>query len=214
MKRLLLLAGLAAFFQSASAQGYAGAIVALSNVGMDCLVPAVSCDRQARGGRIYVGTQLSEASRINLGVGAIDGIEVGYMKFGRARSAGTATSFIIADPADPGADPVPVAVPATATAQADALTVAVAAHFPVTDAFGLAARIGAAYVSSTVKWTKEGRSTGSRTSNEIRPYLGLGLEYNIPDLIKLVGTYDWTQYSVDGQKGSATLLGLGVEKAF
>ncbi len=213
MKRLVLLAGLAASFQSVSAQGYAGAIMALSNVGMDCWVSAVSCDRQARGARIYFGTRLSEASRINLGVGAIDAIEVGYMKFGHARSAGTASSFM-QDPDDPGAPPLPTTVPATTTAQADALTIAATAHFAVTDNFGLAARIGAAYVSSTVKWTREGLSTGSRTSNHIRPYLGLGLEYNIPDVIKLVGSYDWTQFSVDGQKGAATLLGLGLEKAF
>lgn len=212
MKRLVLLACLAASFQSVSAQGYAGAIMALSKVGMECGAVAVSCDRSAHGGRIYFGSQLSEASRINLGVGAIDGIEVGYMKFGHARSAGTASSFMY-DPNDQ-AVLLPTTVPVTTTTQADALTIAATAHFPVTDALGLAARIGAAYVSSTVKWTREGFSTGSRTSSQLRPYLGLGLEYNIPDVIKLVGSYDWTQFSVDGQKGSATLLGLGLEKAF
>lgn len=211
MKRLFVVAAMSAAVSSVHAEGYAGAILALTRLDIPCEA-SVPCDRKANGGRIYFGSRLSDASRIDLGVGAIDAVEFGYMKLGTAKTVGTATTYVF-DP-DDQTIVTPVTVPTTARTQSDALTIAAVMHFPVTTNLSFAARAGAAYVTTTVKRTQDGLSSGSRSESHLRPYVGLGVEFDIPQWVKVVGTFDATQFEVNGKKGSAQLMGLGLEKAF
>lgn len=211
MKRLFVVAAMSAAVSSVHAEGYAGAILALTRLDIPCEA-SVPCDRKANGGRIYFGSRLSDASRIDFGVGAIDAVEFGYMKLGAAKTEGSATTYKF-DPDDP-AVVNSVLVPATVKTQADALTFAAVMHFPVTTNLSFAARAGAAYVTTTVKRTQDGLSSGSRSESHLRPYVGLGVEFDIPQWVKVVGTFDATQFEVNGKKGSAQLMGLGLEKAF
>ena len=60
----------------------------------------------------------------------------------------------------------------------------------------------------------DGRRFDSKTKSTVQPYVGLGLEYQLPRDVKLQGGVDWTRYRVDGRSGSATQLGLGASVAF
>jgi OmpA-OmpF porin, OOP family len=59
----------------------------------------------------------------------------------------------------------------------------------------------------------KGKTTTASDSN-IKLYTGLGLEYTMSPEIKLVGAFDLTNVEVDGDSGTAWLLGAGAQVAF
>lgn len=218
----LALSGLAS---AVSAQGYAGAVLALSKIGVPCEAGAVSCDTGRKASfKLYAGTKLKPQNRIDLGIGAVDALEFSYMRFARRASSGA--EFIpdndVGFPSYTGyyAD-------ATRSDLADALTLAAVANFPVIDQVVFSAKLGVAYVSATSRKsqgvayfdlalppTDPQRTTGGKTTSTFKPYIGLGLAYEVPNLGRIVGSYDRTQFDTDERKGAASLIGLGVEKSF
>ena len=70
MKKILLAAALVASCGLASAQGYAGALIGMSQFSIDC--PVASCDKSDTAFKIYGGYEVSDGIAV----------EVGYTDFG------------------------------------------------------------------------------------------------------------------------------------
>lgn len=209
MKRIVVAAMMAGLCSAASAQGYAGAVASLSRLDFGC-TNGSACDEKGMGFKLYAGTKLSPARTLNFGIGAVDAIEMSYLKFGKGKTKGSTEIDFFED-----GSIFPFPVDTTETALADALTVAAVAHVPIiADQFLVAGRLGVAYVSSTLRRTLDNKSAGGKTSSSFQPYAGLGLEFVIPNVVKIVGSADWTKYEVDGRRGTARLIGLGAEKEF
>lgn len=98
--------------------------------------------------------------------------------------------------------------------QADALSLAAVARFPLFEQMNFSAKAGVAYVSSTVRVDLEGVQYSSETATKFKPYVGFTLEYDIPAIVRVVGSFDYTQYDVGGKRGGASMLGIGAEKSF
>lgn len=210
MKKAVLLASLLAATSWASAQGYVGAVAALSRLSDGCTESYRCSGTQAKGFKVFAGTRLPQGQGLDLGVGQVNRVEVSAMRFGRVNSR----SNITVPDLNEDFDPIDREVTVSDQVRADALTVAAVAEFPVMDQFSLVAKLGVAYVTSTVKFTQDGAGMGSKSQNSIRPYAGVGVEVTVPGDIRVMGTVDWTRYAVDGRSGSATQLGLGASVSF
>lgn len=213
MKRVLAVA--TAFFSLvpvAYSQGYAGAVYSFTNVDFGCS-SAGGCDKSAKGWKFYGGAALSPKNTVDFGIGKISAFEVSYFQFGRARTKDATATEVYYDADNTGLNATRV-VPAQYSADTNALSVALVAKIPLVDQVAFSVKAGAAYVTSTYRTEVNGQSRGSETASKLKPYLGLGVEYDIPDLIKLIGTFDITRFDVAGHKGNASMFGLGAEKAF
>jgi hypothetical protein len=214
MKRSICVAiALGGLTTIASAQGYVGAVRSLTNVGFDC-AEGLTCDKSSKGWRFYGGTKLAPNNSLDFGIGKVNAVEVSYMRFGHATLNGGSrqmSSYVYV-----GINGIPVTVTQSLSymAEADATSVAAVAHLPIFDQFALSARLGLAYVSSTFRTSVDGRVDSSKTESKFKPYIGLGFEYDIPSIVKLVGSLDMTKYDVNGYNGSMRMIGLGAEKTF
>lgn len=193
----------------ANAQGYVGAVRSFTNIGYEC-PPGMNCDKSGHGWRFYGGTKLSASKQIDLGIGKVDSVEVGYLKYAQVISSGQATVDYLNDVGDPATRIAPTAL----RIQADALTLAMVARFPLVDQLSASARLGVAYVSSTVRHDLDGMTNTSETTTKLKPYVGFGVEYDIPSVVKVVGTFDLTKVNAGGFSGNARMIGLGAEKSF
>lgn len=209
MKKIIVAFSFCLSSAATFAQGYVGAVAALTSIGLDCS-GQTNCDKRGFGVKFYAGSKLSASNQIDLGIGKVDAVEVGVINFGKASSQFTA-GYTYEDPVL-GLTPATRVVHQVATA--NALTAAVVLNAPVTTDFALSARLGGAYVSSTVKKYVEGAGDGSVTSTKLKPYVGFSASYNIVDSIKLIGSYDATRYDVLGHQSWLSLLGLGAEMSF
>jgi len=211
MKKCLLAAAAVFCGSVVHAQGYAGAVSALSKIDFGCSASDAVCKNNGRGGKLYAGVGLSPQSVLNFGIGAVDAVEVAYIKFAQGKKSGTAGVITY----DADNDVYYSRTAATMTyRQADAIAAAAVAHFQLFENATASAKLGVAYVSSTRRTSQEGVSMGGETAPKFKPYIGLGLEYNVPQVIRLVGSFDRTKYDVGGVKANATLIGLGAEKDF
>lgn len=213
MYRVLTVIGFALFSVAAQAQGYVGAVAALSSVGVDCS-NTLSCDKKGRAVKLYAGTKLAGNNQIDFGVGKLTSIEFGMINFGKAESS-RGQVFNAYDPNNDGnggtGDVLRVV---SRVGTANALTLAAVADFPVTNEFSLAAKLGVAYVSSTLRTYVDGVANGSETETKLKPYLGLGASLSLADTFKVVGSYDLTAFDVAGRKSRASALGVGAEISF
>lgn len=212
MNRVFLFAILNAVAYASHAQGYVGAVRSLTSVDFNC-GSSSDCDKSSKGWRFYGGVKLAPANVIDLGgIGKIDSVEVAYMRFGLAAANGTRPIINYDGDTDTS---TPVDLPVSYRAQADAIAASMVARFPLFDQFSLAGRLGVAYVSSTIKTVdSNGASFFSETATKFKPYIGLSVEYDIPSVVKVVGTLDMTHYDVSGRKGNMRMFGLGAEKSF
>ncbi|MFN3913753.1 MAG: outer membrane beta-barrel protein [Aquabacterium sp.] len=210
MKKIVLFASLVAACSWASAQGYVGAVAALTRLSDACTDTYRCSGTQAKGFKVFAGTYLPKGQGLDLVIGQVNRVEVGAMRFGRVNSRSTTTVPDL----DEDFNPINREVDVTDKVKAEALTVAAVAEFPVLDQFSLVAKLGVAYVTSTVKFTRDNQGIGAKSQNSIRPYAGLGVEVGLPAGIRVMGTADWTRYAVDGRSGSATQLGLGASVSF
>lgn len=214
MKKILLGSFFCIVSVSAFAQGYAGAVAALSKMGLNCDGQA-SCDKKGRAVKLYVGSNLSQEKQIDFGVGRLQAVEVSFIGFGKSSSNGTGYLY---DPnvdiLDPAAPSPLYPVPTSKSVTANAITFAGVLKFPIVEGAGAVARVGAAYVSSTARYYVQGGSNGSETSTKLKPYIGLGLEYEAVKGLRFVGAYDWTKLDVSNQRGGLQSLGLGAEMDF
>lgn len=210
MKRLIVSLVVGGFCGFAAAQSYVGAVWALTNIGYDC--PSGSaCDKSGKGLKFYGGTSLPNSAQIDLGVGRVQSFEVAYSRFGKVSSSSVIDysyyDSVSGLPATRPAEQVEIM-------QADAISAVFVARFPIVDSVAISARLGAAFVSSTLKTEIDGRSNKSETATKLKPYASVGVEYEVPSVIKIVGGVDLTGYDVGGRKGTMRMVSLGAEKTF
>lgn len=230
MKRTLVGIVLAGLYATASAQGYVGAIVGLSNYDLDCKGFS-PCDKKDKAVKLYAGTQFKKGW-VDTPRFKLDTVEVSYIRFGSVK-AGTGTRR------DSYEDPDTLETtntdrPMSASGKASALTAAGVGRFIITPTLTASVKAGVAYVNTTIDQAVGGASWGSDTKSKLKPYFGLGLEYALNDKFKIVGNFDYTSYSgeldgkVDGKsdtdadnvisdstlKGRVYQLGLGLQFGF
>ncbi len=211
MKRVIAACCLAGVSSVALADGYFGAVLALSKIQSGCS-SGYKCDQVALGGRLYGGTKLKPSQVVDLGgLGSINAMEVGYIRPGNGKSSG---NKVIRRYNPDLADVEVVSVPATETVEATVIYAALVSNFPLDAQTSLSAKLGVAYVSSTLLSRVDGVSDGGQTATKFKPYLGLGAAYSIGDGLSLTGSFDFTQYDVVGRKGNITALGFGAQKSF
>ena len=193
------------------AQGYVGAVVALSNVDFECQARFSSCDKSSPGGKVYFGQKVSGPSW--LGQFSPRALEVVYLRFGSAEAKGTGTIDVSFDT---GVEIIRQTRPAPIAEKAETDAIAVAGVWSTEPARGatISAKAGIAYVSSTIKSSLDGRSNGAKSQSRWQPYLGFGAAYGVADTARLMVNLDLTRFDVDGRKGLARMLGLGAELDF
>ena len=206
MKKVFVASSLMAACVSAMSQGYAGAVYALSRIDGACQGQE-TCDHRGRAVRAYFGANLSASNQIDLGIGKVAAVDFGLMNFGKGGSTGQGTYTV-----DVNAGPI--TVPTQRSTTANALTFAVASVFPFGGGVSGVVRTGAAYVSSTVRYYVNGVENGSETATKLKPYIGLGLEVDVVDNVKIVGAFDWTKFDVAGSSSSLRSIGLGAQVGF
>ncbi|MBI3381252.1 MAG: hypothetical protein HY019_04515 [Aquabacterium sp.] len=207
MKKLVLVLVAAVPGFAVHAQGYVGAVAALTSIGGGCPSGNTECDKKGFGLHLYAGSTLSKAKQIDFGVGRLESVEVGLMTFGKGDSNGVKQIPIPYDTAT-------TEVPTSAVATANALTFAAVSRVPLMDGVAIGIKTGIAFVSSTMRYSIGGVQDGSETASKLKPYLALTVEYAPMSNLKIVWSYDWTRFDVAGQKGSLGALGLGAEVGF
>lgn len=210
MKNVVIFGALLAASSLCAAQGYVGAVAAFARLSESCTAGYECSGSQTKGFKLFAGARLSPSQTLNLGPARINRVEVAAMRFGRVNSNGLETIYVLND----SFDVVPQDVASKHEVSANALAVAAVAEIPVTSDLAVLARVGVAYVTATMSTTLDGTSNGSKSGNAIRPYLGLGVEYALPNDIQLVSSIDWTRYSVGTLSGSATQIGFGASVGF
>jgi len=207
MKKIIISSAIALLSCAAAAQGYAGAVVALTKLGADCAGMLV-CDTKGHGAKIYFGSKLAKENQLDFGVGGVDAIEFGVIAFGKGASNYT-REYVDAVSGGPN-----IVAPATTVNTANALIASVVARVPLFEGASFLVRPGVAYVSSTQRYYVSGVQNGSETATKLKPYVGLGLEFSLMENMKVVGSFDWTKFDVANQKANLTSLGLGAEIGF
>lgn len=210
MRNIFVIATLMAACSTAMSQGYVGAVVALSRIDGACQGQD-TCDHKGHAIRAYFGSALSPDHQVDLGIGKLSSVEVGFVNFGKGGSTG-AISYI--DPTDSDPTTNQHTRPGQRSTTANALTLAAVSTFPFGGGVTGVVRTGVAYVSSTVRYYDVGVENGSETATKLKPYLGLGVEYEVVDNLKIVGAFDWTQFDVAGNKSSLKSFGLGAQVGF
>lgn len=206
MKNMMITAAMGVFCGVAAAQGYVGAVAALTKLGSGCS-GTLSCDTSGVGAKVYFGSKLSKESRFEFGVGEIDAVEFGVMSFGKG-------SYTYNKDYVDGSTGDPFTLNASTVNTANALVASIVARVPLFDGASFLVRPGLAYVSSTQRYYVAGAQNGSQTETKLKPYLGLGLEYSLTDNFKVVGSFDWTRFDAASQNVNLMSLGLGAEVGF
>lgn len=212
MKNIIVGAVLACVSAVAGAQGYVGAVAALSNYRIDC-PNSIKCDKGGFAGKVYFGQDFQPSSVISLGAMKVGSFEFGFVNFGRSNSAAVDLLPSQTEDALNGNEPL-VYGTFGKTYIAHALTAAMVGRIPLAGALNGVARVGVAYVSTTLKQSTNAASNGSVTEAKLKPYVGFGIEYEIANLVTVTGGVDITQYQAGGNKGTLTLLGIGAQKGF
>lgn len=210
MKKILWISACMGLSVPVYAQGYFGAVAALSSVGLDC-ASTKSCDKKGFALKVYGGTKLSPSSQLDLGFARLDAVEFSAINFGKVGAIDSTTvkryntnTFTIDT----------VVVDASTVNTVNAITAAAVLNAPVSSEIGLAARLGVAYVSATSRRYVDGGSNGSETRTKIQPYVGLSAMYSITDGIRLVGSYDFTRAPFVGRTANVSAYGVGAELTY
>lgn len=227
MKKIYVMSLLAVAAAAAHAEGYVGASVGRGKLPFDCQQDA-TCKQRVNVFKIYAGTRLKDSRQIDLGVGRVDALEVGYLRnYGRAtetRMEEQQYNVIVRDPSDPTNttnDVFTRTAPARRLVSLDALLLAPVLRVNVMPDVDLFVKAGAAIVTATVKTTKTATtaeptevSVKSDSQTKLKPYVALGASYAVTSGIKVFGSADWLPYSVEGINGTARAFSLGAELAF
>lgn len=210
MKKILCVPVLLGIILPACAQGYFGAVAALSSTGLDCS-STLSCDKKGFALKVYGGTKLAPSSQLDLGVARLDAVEFSAINFGKVGSSGPTTvkrynvnTFALES----------VAVDASTVNTANAITASAVINAPISQDFTAAARVGIAYVSATTRRYVDGTSNASETQTKFQPYLGLSAAYSVTDAVRLVGSYDFTRAPFVGRTANVSAYGVGAELTY
>lgn len=214
MKKIIVSTLLAAVAAGAQADGYVGASIGRGKLPFDCASDA-SCKDSVNVFKLYAGTRLKESRQLDLGVGRLDALEVGFMR-SASKSTETRTveqTYIIIDPIN-GNTVTTRMVPQRRLVSMDALLLSPVLHVGVMQDVDLFVKAGAAIVTSTVKSTLNDVSIKSESQTKLKPYVALGASYGVAPGFKVFGSADWVPFSVEGVSGTARAISLGAEMAF
>ena len=208
MKRTLVGIALVGLYATASAQGYAGALIGMTEFNQDCkgLTP---CDKKDHGAKVFAGMQFKQGL-VNTERFKIDTVEVGYARFGTAKANTGTTSYTFTG----ASGPVTLTQSTEAKLKATALTLAGVGRALITPRLTASAKLGVALVQSTVDRSVGSVTNDSETTNKFKPYVGLGIEFAVLDTVKLVGNFDHTKFDSDGYKGNLQMVGIGAQIGF
>jgi len=208
MKRVLMGVVLATAVSAVWADGYVGAAYGNSKAGVKC-DSGMPCDHRASNPfKIYGGTKIADLPNF--------GMEVSYIRFGSFDAQHARQVY------DVGAAAT-VDSHENHHINARAITAALVGRYEPVSNLNLVGRVGLAYSIASVDYAvmsvNNGAasgyvSNGSQTSSKVKPYLGVGVEYDIKGIVKVALAYDWSQYSVAEEKGNVSLWSLGVQKDF
>jgi hypothetical protein len=211
MKKLFLLSALVLAAPCSFAQGYAGAVLALSRVADSC-VAGLRCERNNPFGfKLFAGASLPVANQLVFSGARLTRVEVAAIQFGKVTSSGLIGKREFDADLD---DYVTVFAPGQVVVQANAIATAAVTEFALNNQLNLVAKLGLAYVSATTSTERDDKRIDSSTKSSVQPYIGLGVEFALPFDVLLHGGVDWTRYRVDGRSGSATQLGVGAAISF
>lgn len=215
MKKIFVSTLLVAMATGAQAEGYVGASIGRGKLPFDCASDASSCKQSVNVFKLYAGTRLKEARQLDLGVGRVDALEVGFLR-SASKSTETRTveqTYIIIDPVN-GNTVTTRMVPQRRLVSMDALLLSPVLHVGVAQDLDLFLKAGAAIVTSTVKSTLNDVSIKSESQTKLKPYVAVGASYSVTPGVKVFGSADWVPFSVEGVSGTARALSLGAEMAF
>lgn len=211
MKRTLVGIVLAGLYATASAQGYAGALIGMADFGINCkgLTP---CDTDGKALKLYAGTRFKNGL-VNTSRFKLDTLEVSFLRFQGAKAfTGNRVDNLGLDFST--GEEIILTRPMEASASAKAITLAGVGRFEITPRFSASTKAGIAYVNSTISRTIGGLKTGSETTSKFKPYVGLGVEFSVINNLRIVGSYDYTKFDSDGFSGKLQMYGIGAEYGF
>lgn len=209
MKRTLVGIVLAGLYATASAQGYMGAVMGLSKIHVDCGGRS-PCDDRSKALKVYAGVQAKEGL-VNNERFKLDTVEVSFIRFGTAKANTGGRTLTYKDEEE---NDVTEVASTRDNTKAHALTLAGVGRFMITPRLTASAKLGVAYVSTTVTRYVSDASDGSNTKNKFKPYLGLGLEFSVHDNVKFVASFDHTKLQTEESKGGLQMFGIGAQFGF
>ena len=218
MKYIVAAATLATLSGLAQANGYVGLNLGRGKTPIDCPSRADACKDKVNVFKLYAGTRLGAARQMDLGVARLDGIEVAYTRVKEASSSTTDPAQVLALIENEFGDLENVVqnttVPFKQKLTLDALTIAPVLRAQVMEGFHLFAKPGLAVVTTTLDSERNAQSQRSDSSTKIKPYLSLGLEYEVLKGISVLGAVDWIGYKVRDQRGTHRSVNLGAQVSF
>lgn len=204
MKKIIAMMSLGVYGCGALAQGYAGALIAFTKFNGGCEA-GLSCGNKPLGMKVFAGTRLADDSVIQLGVGAVDTVEVGAFRMGSRNGQGITQVSITGGTQDAAL---------TNRLTSDGLYIAAGAHMPIVEGLSFTPKLGVAYVTTSLKTWVNGVSAGNVSENHFAPYGSLGLEYLAPNDIRLTASVDVTRSKAQGVSTVSSLVGIGAAMGF
>lgn len=191
-----------------AAQGYAGALIMMSNVAGGCLEGSSGCDKAGAGASVFFGTKLERP------VLGFDSVEFGLLRSGAARSETTADGRV----ENEVGEPVDAQLPASIKLRSTAMTFSLVRSYVLTPQLGVSAKAGLALVSTTADYRVDGVFVQSSTKRQLSPYLGAFVEYDLAGAAKLIGGVDVYRWRISGDLVDGAdfvyQLGLGAKVDF
>lgn len=120
-------------------------------------------------------------------------VELGYIHFGKSKAADSGVSL---------------------DTKVAGLMAAAAYQAQFTPEFGMAARLGLAYVKTSLSATVSGVGSASDSDNNVAPFLGLGVNYALNKQMKVELGADWSKAEFDGDKMTVRAVTVGLRYAF
>jgi OmpA-like transmembrane domain len=205
MRNVFLLSVLALAISKSFAAGYVGGVFLYNRHAIGCADFNVCSDK-------YGGYQFLAGARVDARYAliqddiAVDTVEFGVSKFGRAEATRTVLGYYY----DSKGKLQSRQVGASTSVSSNALHGAIIGRWSPAADFEMFGKVGLAYVSSTASDALQGGAMGSRTENHFSPYLGLGLEYMVYDGFGVSVDASVMRFKIDGQRGRLQSLGLGL----
>jgi hypothetical protein len=213
-KHIFCFALSAAIFSVAQAEGYVGVSRSKGQLALGCN-NAEQCKKGSEILKFYAGTKLSSSDQIDIGgVAVIDAVEIGYWRGNKSQASGQVSATTINEEGDlvlAGAEGNNFTVPGKVRLGFDAMILSGVARLPLGDGFSAFGKLGIAYVSATKRVELDGKSSRSTTAGVFRPYLGLGVDYELLPNLRLGAQFDMSAYAVGAEKGNIKSLGVGAE---
>lgn len=219
MKYIAAAAVLAVLSGSVHADGYVGLAFGRGKLPINCPSGADNCKDRVNVFKLYAGTRLSPDRQIDLNVARLDGIEVAYARSKGARMStsnpGQVLALVENEFGDLENQVLNTSLPFKQKLSLDALVIAPVLSVPVpVPGLRFFAKPGIAIVTATLDSEWNGKSQRSDSSTKAKPYVSVGLEYEVVKGVALQGAVDWMRYAVENQSGTQRSVNIGAQVSF